>query len=165
MRVLVIGFLGMCLAAGAAHAEAPPKTCKLDGLKLKAEQAERPGAEAMWQDGKPPRPDLIGKEFSVERVATDFWRTKTPAKQDLRDDGTVYAVLSSGGETFFVRQVYNGWASPAEMGYSQSGTASGSVEWSRRSREAERTRISGSFDIYDGPLKGLLLRPITCDRP
>lgn len=160
MRSVWFGLVGAVLAFGGAQAA----ECRLDELEMVAEANTRPAYDEFGVRNVIARPDLVGKTFKVTKAASDFWRAKHGAPGDLRDDGSIFAVVQSGPETFVVSQVYNGNAGPQEMGYSfpLGSKSAPKVEWSRRSAQAERERFGGFFDIYDGPLNGLVLKAQHC---
>jgi hypothetical protein len=159
MRAIVLGLVGVALAAGAQAGQ-----CKLDGLSLTAEARE----PAVFGKGgfsyNVDRPDLVGRTFTVDRASSDFWRVGRGAPGDLRDDGSISVVVQSGGETFVIKQVYNGNAGTQEMGYSYTpdDAATKGIKWPLRSLKAEASRFGGFFDVYGGPLNGLVLKAPNC---
>lgn len=159
MRAVVLGLVGVLLTAGGAQA-----ACRLDGLELVAESKEPLAYGKSGFSYPVERADLVGKSFKVVKASSNFWRIKPGAPGDLRDDGTIYVTVRSGAEDFVVKQVYNGNAGPQEMGYSFRADDAGNkgIEWAQRSSAAEDARFGGFFDVYDGPLNGLVLKAPTC---
>lgn len=162
MRALLVGLLAFGSSLEAAYAE----PCRLDGLELVAEGTPRVDDDA-WHTVKYERPDLIGKTFKVVRVASEFRRINKTLPRPYTADGTVSVVVSTGSEQFFVQQIYDGRTIPEEQAssYVASASVAENVRWGHRATKAEAVRVNGYFDIFDGPLNGLVLRPVNCKQP
>jgi hypothetical protein len=161
MRAVWVGLVGVMMVTGAAQAG----VCRLDGLEMIAESREPAVLGKTGFSYPVDRADLVGKTFRVVRSSSNFWRIKPGVPGDLRDDGSIFVLVQSGGEQFVIKQVYNGNAGPQEMGYSflPADNAAKAFKWDHRALDAEAARFGGFFDVYDGPLNGLVLKSPTCN--
>lgn len=150
MRAFAIGALGAVLAAGAAQG----KVCKLEGLELVAKQrSDRPSPFA-------------GERFRVVRQSSSF-KTVPDNVGSLGKVTVGFIAVEVEGPKgrFFVDQAYIPHSAPYVSATSwASGQSATKVNWSKRDRRAERRLFDpdGTFDIYGGPLEGLLLEPTNC---
>lgn len=140
MRAVVFGVLASVLALGSAQA----KGCRLDGAELASDD---------------------GRTFRVAKVSSRFTRIASPAVNDFNADGVVTAVLDDGTKKYLVSQTYSGWGVPnnAARSYEYDSKKADTINPSKRSREAERVRVDGTFQFLDGPLEGVSLHPVRCN--
>ncbi|MCJ2074789.1 hypothetical protein MKK68_03870 [Methylobacterium sp. E-016] len=159
MRAVVFGLIGAVLAVGGARAG----TCKLDGLSLVAERAEQSPEDA-WRAKGPERPDLIGVPFKVVRAASYFDHTAKTLPRPTGADGKVFVVIEGAGERFTVEQTYDGRTIPEEtaVSYPADSRSAAEAPWGKRAAKAEAARVSGFFEVFSGPLNGLILKPTNC---
>lgn len=145
MRSVLCGLVASVIACGTVQADG----CALDRASLTA------ASTAKWSS-EISRPDLVGRTFRVEKVASR-WRAPKVAEISL--------VVRSGDEAFLIQQVSDFSDAPVDTVLSASATdkAESSINWASRSFAAERAHFHGSFDgIAVGPLTSLTLSTKHC---
>ena len=153
MRALVLGLVGVVIAAGAAEA----KVCRLDGLKLAATARDADASK-----------DLVGASFDVVRQSSHFKTGPDPVKGGTTTRGTITIEITGPKGTFVVDQDYEPTSMPWVSAGSRLAADDGAkVKWGVRDRrtEARVFESDGAFDIYSGPLSGLSLEPQNCVQP
>ena len=145
MRAAFISLMCGILAAGAADA----KVCPLDGLEFLAEPFQDRAHKA-----------LAGAKFRVRRQASDFRTTMDKGYPSKR--GSITVELTGDRRRFIVEQDYEPTSSPWVTASSWAAEERPSrVKWGKRDRKTEAELFS-SLDVYDGPLAGLILKPVRC---
>lgn len=126
------------------------RACRLDGAELVASAV-----------GNPP---FDGKRYRVVKLMSQFDRLKSPTVNDWKPDGFVAAVIEGNGQRFIINQTYGGWGIPPKAAYSHPATdaAVAKIDTKTRAFKAERVRVDGTFDILNGPLENVSLRPLNC---
>lgn len=145
MRAILLGLVGVVLAGEAAQAD----YCKLDGATLIAQ------SQTVWSM-EIQRPDLIGRKFRVERVASRW---------DAPKVAVITVLIRSDADAFLVRQISDFSGAPVDAVYSiaATDTALRSIKWDHRDASVERTHFSGEFNgITSGPLVSLGLAAQNC---
>lgn len=145
MRAVWVGLVGAVLASGGAQA----KSCRLDGAELVAQ------SQAKWSS-EIQRPDLVGRTFLVERIASRWLAPKV---------AEITVLARYNGEAILVRQVSDFSGPPVDTVNSTIATDKTLqvIRWGQRSPSAERKHFSGLFDaINDGPLVSLGLAAKHC---
>ena len=145
MRAVVLSLIGVLAACGLAQAG----ECKLDGASLVARSQTKWSSEIQ-------RPDLLNREFQVERVAS-HWRSPKVAE--------ISVLVRSGADAFVVQQVSDFSGAPVDAVFSAAATDSAvqSIKWNERAADAEKEHFSGVFDgITAGPLSHMGLSAKSC---
>jgi len=144
MRTVVLGLVGALVAGGVSAGE-----CRLDGAHFTA------ASQAKWSS-EIQRPDLVGRDFQVERVASQ-WRAPKVAE--------ISVLVRSGSDTFIVQQVSDFSGAPVDAVLSTVATDSAvrAIKWTERAADAEKAHFSGAFDgITAGPLSHMGLTAKNC---
>lgn len=144
MRAVVLGLVGVLLAAGGAQA-----ACKLDGLELVAKGL----------------PEFEGKRFRVTKVESRFDRLRSPEVNDQKNDGYVLALIEGDAGKFVLAETYSGFGMPADYGRLEPATdkAISEIRSEQRSADGERARVNGVFHIFNDDYEGLSLFPVSCN--
>ena len=149
MRSVLIGLVGVVLAATLAHAGA----CRLDGLEVVAEAR-----------GSNADPNLVGAHFRVAKQASEFTKRRDEVK-GLVTAGLIKVELVGDKGRFIVIQDYEPSASPWVSASSRGDDEPvGRPVWGNRDLREEQKlfELSAVFDVYTGPLAGLTLTPTNC---
>lgn len=144
MRAVWVGLVGAMMASTAQAGQ-----CPLSGSTMTAKSVAKWSSEVS-------RPDLIGRTFTVEKVASR-WRAPKIAEISL--------LVRSGEEVFVVQQVSDFSGPPVDTVASKEAnrTAAQSPYWGKRSAAAEAKHFSGTLDgIASGPLTSLSLIAKPC---
>lgn len=139
MRAVVLGLVGVLLAAGGAQAG----ECTVSSPMVAS-------ARAQWaSDIK--RPDLVGKTFTVEKIASEW----VPAKKG----GYIASLVATETEKFVTIQSRSGPADWSES-FDAADPAVGKISWGKRDPRIERLVLNSLGVISDsGPLVHLYLAP------
>lgn len=138
MRALVLGLVGVVMAAGGAVAD--PISCRSEtSLMLVAKASDEAGGSAVS------RPDLIGKEFTVIRVS------KGPREK--------VALLSGGGERIVLQEIVTPRSAPAThyVSFMPNDPKAPRLRASGKSDKGGQYQPDYAHEVFGGPLSGLAL--------
>ena len=156
MRALLVGLVGVVLAAGAAEAAG----CPIGRTTFQAvDTGSRPyGTEII-------RPDLVGRKFSVRRQASHFRSIEEKGFSEPTQIANLTLLLLGGKDRIVVERRFASHSSPAvtAMSWSEQKPEK-ATDWQARDKSKEKHFFGdlAAIDVLDGPLSSLQIKAVGC---